>query len=69
MTVLTFLMALAASPEAPGPPPPVQARAQTQVFVQIIQAAEVRSGKSSSPHQRTIRLDENGQKLVLLEFE
>jgi hypothetical protein len=70
MTMLAsaLLAALAAS-TAPPQPAPVQARAQAQVFVQIIQAAEMRGGKSDTPHQRTIRRNPAGETLVLLQFE
>jgi hypothetical protein len=69
MLAPVLLTALAATLQAPAPPPAVEVRAQTQVFVQIIQAAEVRNGSTSSPHQRTVRLDEGGQKQILLQFE
>ena len=71
MTMLApaLLTALAASTQAPASPPPMQARAQTQVFVQIIQAAEVRAGESSTRHQRSTRLDEFGRTMILLQFE
>nr|WP_314441650.1 hypothetical protein [uncultured Sphingomonas sp.] len=63
-------MALAATLQAPAPPPAVQARAQTQVMVQIIQAAEVRGGRSDTPHQRSVRRDDvSGETLILLQFE
>lgn len=70
MLAYTLQMALAATLQASAPPPAVQARAQTQVVVQIIQAAEVRGGRSDTPHQRSVRRDEEtGERLVLLQFE
>ena len=63
------LLVLAATAQTVAPPPSVTVRAQTQVFVQIIQAAEVRDGQTSSPHQRTVRTDQAGQKQILLQFE
>ena len=71
MTMLAsaFLTAVAATLSSPAPAPPVAVRAQAQVFVQIIQAAEIRDGKSDSPHQRTTRLDEAGRTQILLQFE
>lgn len=70
MLASALLTALAATAQTPDPAPPaVQARAQAQVFVQIIQAAEVRNGRSHTPHQRTIRRDEAGQPQILLQFE
>ena len=69
MLAPALLTALAATLQATAPPPSVRVRAQTQVFVQIILAAEVRGGESSTPHQRTIRLDDSGRKQVLLQFE
>jgi hypothetical protein len=64
-----LLLALVASAQPAAPPPSLMARAQTQVLVQIIQAAEVRDGQTSSPHQRTIRTDESGRTQFLLQFE
>ena len=70
MLAPALLTALAATLQAQAPAErPVFARAQAQVLVQIVQTAEVRGGHSRSPHQRTIRHDENGAKLVLLQFE
>ncbi|WP_426266119.1 hypothetical protein [Sphingomonas sp. LHG3443-2] len=63
------LLALAATAQTVDPQPSVTVRAQTQVLVQIIQAAEVRDGQTSSPHQRTVRTDEAGQTQILLQFE
>ena len=68
MLAPALLTALAATLQAPAPPP-VQARSQTQVFVTIVQAAEIRGGDSSSPHQRTTRTDEAGRAQILLQFE
>jgi hypothetical protein len=68
MLASALLSALAATLPAPVPPP-APVRAQTQVFVQIIQAAEVRGGSSNSPHQRTVRRGETGQAEILLQFE
>jgi hypothetical protein len=53
----------------PPPQPPQEARARTQVFVRIVQAAEVRGGLSDVPHQRSIRRDELGRSQILLQFE
>ena len=64
-----LVAALAATVQQPVPAEPIQARATAQVFVQIIRAVEVRNGRSDEPHQRSIRLDEFGRKLVLLQFE
>ena len=69
MTFSVLLIALAAATQAAPPPPPVRASAQAQVLVRIIEAAEVRNGATSSPHQRTMRRDENGRTQVLLQFE
>jgi hypothetical protein len=71
MTMLAsaLLSALAATAQPPVPAEPVRVRAQTQVFVQIIQAAEVKGGQSDTPHQRSFRLDELGRKQLLLQFE
>ncbi|UUR07327.1 hypothetical protein [Sphingomonas glaciei] len=70
MLAPALLTALAATAQTPDPgPPALQARAQAQVFVRIVQAAEVRNGQSLTPHQRTIRRDEAGQVQVLLQFE
>lgn len=69
MMLATALLTALVATTQPAPPPRVQARAQTQVFVQIIQAAEVRDGQTSAPHQRTVRRDANGQTQVLLQFE
>lgn len=70
MLAPTLLTAVAATLQASSPAaPPMRVRAQTQVFVQIIQAAEVRDGKSDFPHQRTVRREDGGQTLVLLQFE
>ena len=69
MLASALLTALAATTPALSQPAPVQARAQAQVFVQIIQAAEMRGGKSDYPHHRTVRRDQNGDTLVLLQFE
>jgi hypothetical protein len=60
------LQAPAATP--PSPPPPL-VRAQTQVFVRIIQAAEIRGGVSDAPHQRSVRHDKLGRSEILLQFE
>ena len=64
-----LLLALVATAQTAAPPPSRTVRGQTQVLVQIIQAAEVRDGQTSSPHQRTVRTDEAGQTQVLLQFE
>ena len=64
-----LLMALAVTTQSAAPNPPVRASAQAQVFLQIIQAAEVRNGQSNSPHQRTVRRDEHGRRQILLQFE
>ncbi|NJC04886.1 hypothetical protein GGQ97_000679 [Sphingomonas kaistensis] len=70
MLASPLLAALAATVQTPSAAaPPVQVRAQAQVFVQIIQAAEVRNGRSDTPHQRTVRRDEAGQTQTLLQFE
>ena len=69
MLASTLLIALAATTQAPAAAPPPPVRAQAQVFVQIIQAAEVRDGRSDSPHQRTVRRDEAGNTQILLQFE
>lgn len=70
MLASPLLAALAATVQTPSAaPPPVQVRAQAQVMVQIIQAAEVRNGRSDTPHQRTVRRDEAGQTHILLQFE
>jgi hypothetical protein len=69
MSAFALLSAVAATLQASAPPPPVAVRAQTQVFVQIIRAAEVRNGETSSPHQRTMRRDARGEPLILLQFE
>jgi hypothetical protein len=69
MLASALLAALAATTPAPPQPAPLQARAQAQVFVQIIQAAEMRGGKSDTPHQRTVRRNQHGETLVLLQFE
>ena len=69
MLPYAFLTALVANVPAPPLPPPQTARAQTQALVQIIIAAEVRDGRTRSPHQRTVRTDEAGQTQVLLQFE
>lgn len=70
MLASALLAALAATTAAPPPQPaPVQARAQAQVFVQIIQAAEMRGGRSDTPHQRTVRRNQRGETLFLLQFE
>jgi hypothetical protein len=64
-----LVMALVTSATAsPAPQPPV-VRAQAQALVQIIMAAEVRDGRSTAPHQRTVRTDEAGQTQILLQFE
>ena len=68
MLASALLTAVAATFQAPVPPP-VRARAQTQVFVTIVQAAEIRGGGSSSPHQRSTRTDEAGRTQILLQFE
>ena len=69
MTSSVLLIALAAVTQAAPPQPPVRAGAQVRAFVQIIQAAEVRNGATSSPHQRTLRRDEAGRPQLLLQFE
>ena len=69
MLPFALLSALVANVPATPPPPPQTARAQTQALVQIIIAAEVRDGRTRSPHQRTVRTDEAGQTQVLLQFE
>ncbi|WP_344708601.1 hypothetical protein [Sphingomonas humi] len=68
MLAPALLTAFAATAQAPAAPP-LQVRAQTQVFVQIIQAAEIRDGSSGSPHQRTTRTDDAGRTQILLQFE
>lgn len=68
MLASALLTALAAAP-TPPPSPPMVARAQTQVLVRIVQAAEVRGGTSDTPHQRTFRRDELGRVAILLQFE
>lgn len=69
MLVPALLTALAATLQAPAPPAMPPVRAQTQVFVQIIRAAEIRNGRSDVPHQRTIRRGDAGQTEILLQFE
>jgi hypothetical protein len=69
MLASALLAALAATTPPRPQPAPVQARAQAQVFVQIIQAAEMRGGKSDFPHHRTVRRNQSGETLVLLQFE
>ena len=61
-----LLIALAATTQAP---PPVLVRAQAQASVRIVHAVEVRNGATNSPHQRTVRRDENGQRQILVQFE
>ena len=63
-----LLLALVAHAQTAAPPP-LEVRARSQVLVQIITAAEVRRGRTSSPHQRTVRTDNAGQTQILLEFE
>lgn len=69
MLASALLTALVASAPASAPPQPLVARAQTQALVRIIQAAEVRNGQTSEPHQRTVRTDAAGQTQILLQFE
>jgi hypothetical protein len=73
MLASTLLSAVAATLQAAAAPPPSapaqQARAQTQAVVRIIQAAEVRKGLSDVPHQRSVRRDELGRRLIMLDFE
>lgn len=69
MLASALLTVLAATLETPPPPPVRQARAQARVMVEIVQAAEVRNGSSTSPHQRRERRDEQGNRQILLEFE
>jgi hypothetical protein len=69
MLLPALLLTLVGTVQAPAETPPVQARAQTRVLVQIIQAAEVKGGVTSSPHQRSVRRDEAGQTLILVQFE
>lgn len=69
MLPFALLTALVASVPVAAVPPPRTARAQTQALVQIVIAAEVRGGRTRSPHQRTVRTDEAGQTQILLQFE
>lgn len=69
MLAFAYLTAAAATLQVPASPPPMQARAQAQVLVRIVQAAEVINGQTEVPHQRTIRRDELGRSQTILQFE
>lgn len=60
--------AAAASTPVSEPPRPV-ARASTQVFVTILQAAEIRDGAADVPHRRRTRVTPDGNRETLVEFE
>lgn len=69
MLAPALVLAIATVVPAAATPPSIIARAQVGVFVQIIQAAEIRDGRSDTPHQRRNRRDELGRPETLLEFE
>lgn len=69
MLAPALVLAIATAAPAVPAPPRLAARAQVGVFVQIIQAAEIRGGRSDAPHQRRNRRDEQGRPETLLEFE
>ncbi|WP_300973320.1 hypothetical protein [Sphingomonas sp. LHG3406-1] len=70
--MLALALMLAAAQPIASPPQAVRSRAvsaRALVTIRIVQAAEVRQGRSSSPHQRRMRLDAEGRNQLLLEFE
>jgi hypothetical protein len=71
MAMLAPALLLAATAIAPAPAAtvPITARAQVTATVRFIQAAELRSGRTDSPHQRRVRRDEAGSQQILIEFE
>lgn len=69
MLVFSLLTAAAATLPTPPSQPAQVLRAQARASVRIIQAAEVRGGRSDLRHHRSVRRDEAVQTLVVLQFE
>lgn len=65
--IAAALLALAAP--SPAPPRAVPARARAVATIRIIQAVEVRDGRTAEPHQRREGLSPEGTPLTLIEFE
>jgi len=72
MPMVAFALLAAAAQTIATPPvaqPPSRVSATSQVMVRIVRAAEVRDGRTSEPHQRRMRRDDEGRPQLLLEFE
>ena len=48
---------------------PAEARATTVASVRIVRAAEIRDGRTSTPHRRRVVRDETGERRIILDFE